>query len=63
MGLSRNNLELIDIFQEIDLDNSGTIEKNELKTYIDNNIERCDSDCINEAVNIIDNNHDQYISF
>ena len=63
MGLSRNNLELIDIFQEIDLDNSGTIEKNELKNYIDNNIERCDSDCINEAVNIIDNNHDQYISF
>lgn len=63
MGLSRNNLELIDIFQDIDLDNNGTIEKNELKTYIDDNIDKCDSDCINEAVNIIDNNHDQYISF
>ncbi len=63
MGLSRNNQELSEIFQEIDTDNSGTIEKNELKEYIDCNINIQDSDSINEAINIIDNNHDQYISF
>ena len=63
MGLSRNNQELSDIFQEIDIDNNGTIEKNEFKIYIENNIESQDVDCINEAVNLIDNNHDQYITF